>query len=200
MQIEPFERPIHHRKVMSDCIPVAFCQRRSDISYWTVDGRWREEKIMIQPGFAVAFATVLLTAQATADEATPPGNAGGRYVFSKQADGFLRLDTQSGAVALCSQQPVGWACKAAPEDRTVLENEIARLQSENAALKQELLSHGLALPSGAAAEPSGAQNSESSVRLPSDADIDRVIAFFDRVWQRFVEAVERAQKQVFNKS
>ena len=154
---------------------------------------------MIRPGIAVAFVAVLLAAPAPADEAAPD-TAGGRYVFSKQADGFLRLDTQSGAVALCSQQPVGFTCKAAPEDRVVLENEIARLQNENAALKQELLSHGLAQPSGMAPEPSGAQNGGSSVRLPSDADIDRVIAFFGRVWQRFVEAVERAQKQVFNKS
>lgn len=155
---------------------------------------------MIRPRLTVAFAAALLAAPATADEATPPDTAGGRYVFSKQADGFLRLDTQSGAVALCSQQPVGWACKAAPEDRTVLENEIARLQSENAALKQELLSHGLALPSGVAPESPSAQDSDSSVRLPSDADIDRVMAFFGRVWQRLVQAVERAQKQVFNKS
>jgi hypothetical protein len=187
-------------KVMPDSHPVAFREWGSDISYWSVRGLWREEKIMIRPGFAVAVATALLAAPAAADDATSPDTAGGRYVFSKQADGFLRLDTQSGAVALCSQQPVGWACKAAPEDRTVLENEIARLRSENVALKQELLSHGLALPSGVAPESPGAQNSESSVHLPSDADIDRVIAFFGRVWQRFVEAVERAQKQVFNKS
>jgi hypothetical protein len=199
MRMEPFAWPIRRRKVVPDSIPVAFCERRSDISYWTVRGLWREESIMIQYGIAVAFAAVLLAAPAAADEATPD-TAGGRYLFSKQADGFLRLDTQSGAVALCSQQSVGWACKAAPEDRSVLENEIARLQTENAALKQEVLSHGLALPSGMAPEPSGAQNGQSSVRLPSDADVDRVIAFFGRVWQRFVEAIERAQKQVFNKS
>ena len=102
--------------------------------------------------------------------------------------------------SLCSQQPVGWACEAAPEDRTVLENEIARLQSENAALKQELLSRGLALPPGMAPQPPGAQNGDSTVRLPSDVDVDRVIAFFSRVWQRFVEAISRAQKEVFNKS
>jgi hypothetical protein len=199
MRARRFERPIDRRKVVPNSIAVALREWRSDISYRTAQCPWREEKIMIRPGIAVALAVVLLAAAAPADEAAPD-TAGGRYVFSKQADGFLRLDTQSGAVALCSQQAVGWACKAAPEDRTVLENEIARLQNENGALKQELLSRGLALPSGVAPEPSGAQNGESSVRLPSDADIDRVIAFFGRVWQRFVEAVEHAQKQVFNKS
>ena len=42
----------------------------------------------------------------------------------------MRLDTQTGQVALCGRQTVGWACLAAPEDRTVLENEIARLRKK----------------------------------------------------------------------
>lgn len=154
---------------------------------------------MIKPGIAIVFAAILSIAPALADDAAPD-TAGGRYLFSKQADGYLRLDTQSGTVALCSQQPVGWACQTAPEDRALLESEVARLQNENAALKRELLSHGLELPPGMAPEPPGAQGGAPSVRLPSDADVDRVIAFFGRVWERFVDAIARAQKQVLNKS
>jgi len=111
----------------------------------------------------------------------------------------LRLDTQSGAVALCSERPVGWACQTAPEDRAVLENEIARLQSENAALKKVLLAHNLSLPPGAAPDTAGAQK-DMMLHLPSDADIDRAIAFVGQVWHRFVDALARVQKQVFNKS
>lgn len=155
---------------------------------------------------AVSVALVLAAASpiaAIADEATPD-TAGGRYMFAKQADGLLRLDTQTGEVALCSQQPVGWACEAAPEDRAVLENEIARLRAENAALKKDILSHGLPLPPGAAPEPSAAQSappqtSEPYLRLPSDAGIGRVVAFVGRAWHRLVEAIERAQQHVFNK-
>jgi hypothetical protein len=36
--------------------------------------------------------------------------------------------------------------------------------------------------------------------LPSDAEIDRMVAFVGQLWQRFVDAVARAQKQMFNKS
>ncbi len=147
---------------------------------------------------AVVIGAAVLIGQALADEATPDSE-GGRYVFSKQANGFLRLDSRSGAVALCTEQPVGWACQAAPEDRAVFENEIARLQSENAALKKVLLAHGLSLPLGVAPDAPAAQN-DSRLRLPSDADIDRAIAFVGRVWQRFIDAIARAQKQVFNKS
>jgi hypothetical protein len=154
--------------------------------------------VMKQIGVAIAVAAASLIGSARAEQAQPD-TEGGRYVFSKQADGFLRLDTQSGAVALCSEQPVGWACQAAPEDRTVFEAEIARLQNENAALKRALLAHSLPLPPGVAPDAATAPN-DSTLHLPSDADIDRAIAFVSRVWQRFMDAVARAQKQIFNKS
>ncbi len=156
------------------------------------------KQISISMTMAIALAAAALIAPARAD-APAPDSEGGRYVFSKQADGFLRLDTQSGAVALCSQQPVGWACQTAPEDRAVFENEIARLQSENAALKKVLLAHNLSLPPGVTPDSSGAQN-DAMLRLPSDADIDRAIAFVGQVLQRFMDTLARVQKQVFNKS
>ncbi len=147
---------------------------------------------------AVLIAPAILIGPAFAD-APAPDSEGGHYVFSKQANGFLRLDTQSGAVSLCSEQPVGWACQTAPEDRAVFENEIARLQSENAALKKVLLAHNLSLPPGVAPDTSSAQN-DSILRLPSDAEIDRALAFVGQVWQRFIDTLARVQKQVFNKS
>ena len=143
-------------------------------------------------------AAAVLVGPAPAQEPTPD-SGGGRYVFSKQADGFLRLDTQSGAVSLCREETVGWTCQAAPDDRALFEREIARLQSENAALKKILLAHNLTLPPGAVPETPAAQNSPS-LHLPSDAEIDRMVAFVGQLWQRFVDAVARAQKQMFNKS
>ena len=148
-----------------------------------------------------AAVACCLAMPAFADDATAqPDAAGGRYLFAKQADGFVRLDTQTGEVARCSQKAVSWACEAAPEDRAVLENEIARLRTENAALKKDILSRGLPLPADTMPEPPAAQNEGPALRLPSDADIDRVMAFVGRVWHRFVDAVERAQKQVLSKS
>jgi predicted PhzF superfamily epimerase YddE/YHI9 len=154
-------------------------------------------------GVAAFAAAVAVAAPASADDATPD-SAGGRYMFNKTADGVVRLDTQSGEVSLCSQKSVGWACEAVPEDRAVLENEIARLRAENAALKKDILARGLPLPPGAAPEPSAAQSSTSSnsitVPLPSDADIDRMTAFANKVWNSLKDMVERAQQQIFNKS
>jgi hypothetical protein len=157
-------------------------------------------------GKSMVLGIVALSMMVSArGESAPPDTAGGRYVFSKQADGFVRLDTQTGEVAICAPKTVGWACQAAPDDRTVLEDEIARLRSENAALKKDMLAHGLALPPGAPSQPPLVQNepppdAAPNLRLPNDAEIDRMVALAERVWHRLLDAIDRAQRQVFNKS
>jgi hypothetical protein len=154
--------------------------------------------IMFSKAVALVIAAVCLSTPVFADDATPDTN-GGRYTLNKVTDGFVRLDTQTGEVALCSQRAVGWACQAAPEDRAAFESEIARLRGENAALKQAMLSHGLPLPSGATPEPSASHDNDITIRLPDNADIDRAVAYVGRMWNRFVDAVNRAQKQMLNK-
>ena len=72
-----------------------------------------------------------------------------RFAYHKIDDGYLRLDLRSGEVATCRPNAGAWTCTLAPEERTALENEIARLQRDNARLKNALLEHGVALPSGA---------------------------------------------------
>ena len=156
---------------------------------------------MIRKAFAAVVAALVLTASALAEDSTTPPTDEARYSFHKVADGFLRLDKQTGEVALCGRQAVGWACLAAPEDRAVLENEIARLRKDNAALKEELLAHGLALPSGTTAEPPAAGGGPRvTIRLPNSADFDRVMVYVGRLWHRLVAAIANAQNQVLHRS
>src|SRR5262249_8427751 len=69
----------------------------------------------------------------------PPGaTENGRYAFYRVRESFMRLDTRTGQVSQCGWSVTGWACQAVPNERAALESEIARLQSENAALKREL--------------------------------------------------------------
>jgi len=154
---------------------------------------------MIAKACAAIAVGVCLLAPARADEA-PPGTGDARYAFDKTADGFVRLDLKTGEVSLCRGRTVGWTCQAAPDDRAVLENEIARLRTENAVLKKEILDHGLPLPSGTAPETAEAHENELTLRLPSDAEVNRFTAFVGRVWHRLVEAIAQAQKQMLNKS
>ena len=123
-----------------------------------------------------------------------PDSENGRYTFNQVADGMLRLDTRTGQVSLCAKKETGWACNTVPDERTALENEIARLQRENGVLKQEMVSRGIALPNTVTGLPPGATDKRElqlNVPLPSDAEIDRVMSTFEKIWRRLVDMVQK---------
>ena len=135
---------------------------------------------------------ILLSAPAA--QAQPmPDSENGRYSFSQVPDGMLRLDTRTGAVSLCARKDAGWACNTVPDERQALENEIARLQRENGALKKDMLARGLPLPGGVASVPSADKQRELQLKvpLPSDAEIDRVMSAFEKMWRRLIDMVQR---------
>jgi hypothetical protein len=142
---------------------------------------------------AVVFAALGTAAQAQTAPAAPDSE-NGRYSFSAVPDGMLRLDTRSGAVSLCAKQAAGWACNTVPDERQALENEIARLQRENGALKKDMLARNLPLPGGVSGAPQTAQQRELQLKvpLPSDAEIDRVMSAFEKMWRRLVEMMQKA--------
>ena len=123
---------------------------------------------------------------------TAPDSENGRYTFSTVPDGMLRLDTRTGAVSICSRKDANWACTTVPDERAALESEIARLQRENGALKKDMLARGLPLPGGVAGAPSSQQRELNlKVPLPSDAEIDRVMSAFEKMWRRLVDMVQK---------
>jgi hypothetical protein len=138
-------------------------------------------------------------------EGKPAENAEARFTFSRMNEGYVRLDNRTGQVSFCSKRTVGWTCQLAPEDRGVLESEIARLQEENVSLKKELLARGLPLPGSmkneppVKSQPPVAQN-ERPFGLPSDADLDRMKVMVERAWRRLVDMISTLQKDVLKKS
>jgi hypothetical protein len=123
-----------------------------------------------------------------------PDSENGRYTFNKVADGLLRLDTRTGQVSLCTKKEAGFACNTVPDERSALENEIARLQRENGLLKKDMLARNLPLPGGIASAPSADQQRELNLKvpLPSDAEIDRVMSAFEKMWRRLVDMVQKS--------
>ena len=138
------------------------------------------------------FLLMFLMFAPSAQAQTAPDSENGRYTFSQVPDGMLRLDTRTGAVSLCARKEAGWACNTVPDERQALENEIARLQRENGALKKDMLARGLPLPGGVASAPSAQQRELNlKVPLPSDAEIDRVMSAFEKMWRRIQEMVQK---------
>lgn len=139
----------------------------------------------------IALAFVLAT---PVQAQNTPDSADGRFTFHRADDGFLRLDGRSGQVSLCRRRSAGWECQAVPDERAALEGEIARLQTDNANLKRELLSRNLPLPGGIKPEAFG--RSDDRLQLPTDAELNRAMAFVEKVWKRMVEMIVTTQKEM----
>jgi hypothetical protein len=141
---------------------------------------------------SVIVLALTLAAIAAPAGAQTPDSENGRYTFSQVPDGTLRLDTRTGAVSICANKDSGWACNVVPDERTALENEIARLQSENGTLKKDMLARGLSLPGGVASAPAERQRELNlKVPLPSDAEIDRATSTLEKIWRRLVDMMQR---------
>lgn len=169
------------------------------------------------PASGIVLVSLLVASSSAAAESMPD-NENGRYAMSQVSDGVVRLDTRTGAVSNCNNSGAGWACYAVPDERAAYDAEIGRLQAENEKsraeiekLKTELASRAPtvegktdeALPKSDSlkkAEPKAAENPRKiEIPLPSDQDVDRVMSFLERAWQRLVEMANRMQKDVGGK-
>lgn len=144
-------------------------------------------------------AGCVLAAPAAFAQVPEAGSDDSRYSFNRIDDGYLRLDGRTGQVSLCSRRSSGWACQMVPDERSALEAEITRLQADNAALKKEMIARNLPLP-GTVEPEQPATKPESGLQLPSDADLNKVMTFMEKVWRRLVEMIGTLQKEILNRS
>ena len=141
--------------------------------------------------------TLLLAVPATATaQMMTPDSENGRYSSYPIADGVLRLDTRTGQMSRCSRNDAGWACMTIPDERVALEAEIARLQDQNAKLKKELLARGLPVPG--VSSPSVPEGPE--FKLPSDAEVDKIFSFLEKVWRRLIAMARTVQTDAEKKN
>lgn len=150
---------------------------------------------------AIALAAALTAGGfAVAAAQTVPDSENGRFAFRPVGEELLRLDGRTGQVSLCEKRTVGWSCLAVPDERQALETEISRLQRENAALKREMIARGLPLPGGLKPPQAERKSDELTLKLPNDADLDRMMGFMEKIWKRLVEMVQSMQKEIEKKS
>jgi hypothetical protein len=148
--------------------------------------------------FTLAITLPLAALTTAWAETATPDRQNGRFIFNPVADGVLRLDTRTGQVSECSRSDAGWACKLVPDERSALEMEIARLQEENTRLKNELLDRGP--PTAGAPGRSPAKPGDPELKLPSDAELDKVISFLEKAWRRLIEMGRNVLKDVERKN
>lgn len=94
-----------------------------------------------------------------------------RYELQKTENGYVRLDTESGAMSVCSERDGQLVCRMAADDRLALEDETERLRGELQALE---------------ARVAALEKRQSVLPLPTDGDIDRTLGVMERLLRGFV--------------
>ena len=143
----------------------------------------------------VVIAGSALAAAAAGAQPSSPEAGDARYTFHRADDGYLRLDGRSGQVSMCHRRTTGWQCQLVPDERAALEAEISRLQSDNAALKKELLSRSLPLPDGMRPDQPGSKSVQRP-QLPDDAELNRIMGVMEKIWRRMVEMIQSVQRDL----
>jgi hypothetical protein len=151
---------------------------------------------------ATAALAALLCGGLAASAQVAPDEAG-RFTIAPQDDGFLRLDTRSGAVSHCQKDSAGaWSCvpfNEADAARTdaidALEARIAVLSAELDALRADL--DRLKSEAGTAAPPPAAPSvpqPQAEPRLPDEAEFERALSFMEIVMRRFLTMVQEMKR------
>ncbi|MFN3745708.1 MAG: hypothetical protein ACK4TL_13475 [Hyphomicrobiaceae bacterium] len=114
--------------------------------------------------------------------------APGRFTMQPVEGGFLRLDTQTGAVSLCRPGTGNLVvCQPAQEEQG-LAQEIARLRAENLELKAEVkrLKETAGLTS-----PDTERPGKEKFQLPSEEDVDSALDYLERMFKKFRDRLRR---------
>lgn len=96
----------------------------------------------------------------------------GRYVLEKVEQGYLRLDSETGVMALCAAKAGVWECETVKDSGLDLAQELSRLKAENDALKSRI----------AELEKGGGMT-----KLQSDQEVDRMMDVFGKMFDRFLD-------------
>lgn len=84
------------------------------------------------------MAAGLATASPVLAQSPDADTQNGRYTMTPAPDGFLRLDTRTGAVSRCMLSADSVQCRAGADERGALNQEIDRLSQDNADLRRKL--------------------------------------------------------------
>lgn len=128
-------------------------------------------KLVLIPAALVS----LIAASAFSEEAD-------RYRLEKSANGYVRMDTQTGAMSLCEERSGQLVCKTAADERAAFQDEVDRLQNSVKALDERV----------AKLENSLAARFEST--LPSEEDFNKTMGYMERFLRSFMDIVKDMDK------
>ncbi|HEY4191137.1 MAG TPA: hypothetical protein VGM46_00685 [Mesorhizobium sp.] len=106
----------------------------------------------------------------------------GRYRLEKSTDGYIRMDTQTGAMSRCEDRAGQLVCRMAADERSAYQNEIDDLQDSVKALDARV----------GKLENSLSARLES--KLPSEEEFNKTMSYMERFMRGFMGIVKDMDK------
>src|SRR5262249_17409983 len=134
----------------------------------------------------IALAAMAMTAQAA-------GETDHRYSMTPTDGGVVRLDTQTGAMALCKKTDDRWACEDMNDSQRAMRDELDKLKAENKSPKDQVehLEATLGLGENDSTEP----RPTHQFTLPSEQDVDKAFDYLEAMLKKFHDRMEKLKQE-----
>jgi hypothetical protein len=129
---------------------------------------------------SIALAAILAALSVTAVAQDQPA---GRYALQSSVDGFVRLDTRTGAVSHCGRRDGLWFCEPFAEEGAALTTRVEALEAEVKTLREQL--------ARLTARPPAATG---TLDTPSDEELEKALGFSETVMKRFFGMVREMKE------
>lgn len=125
-------------------------------------------------------------------EETKAEETSGRYSMTTTPNGVVRLDRETGAMAVCTGTAGQWSCQDMNDSQRTLTAEIDRLRAENKSLKEQLdhVDQNLGLNDNGSDTPP-----KPKFTLPTEQDVDRAFDYLEAMAKKIHERLDRLQEQ-----
>jgi hypothetical protein len=97
----------------------------------------------------------------------------GRFMMEKTDEGYIRMDTQTGAMSICEAEDGQIVCKMAADERAAFDSDIKALEDRIAVLEQRM-EGGVPL------------FSDRNNGLPSEEEFERGLGYMEEFMRRFM--------------
>ncbi|MCY0093406.1 hypothetical protein [Hoeflea ulvae] len=123
--------------------------------------------------FSASALTLILSGQAFAEEPLAS-----RFTMEKTENGFVRMDTATGEMSICTERSGQLVCRLATDERRAFEESLTELSARVTALETRLDS----------------LESAGETEIPDEAELDRAIGAMEKMMRRFFGMIEELQR------
>jgi hypothetical protein len=134
------------------------------------------------------FAAISGAALISIASAEPAVETKGRYSMTPVEGGFMRLDSESGAVSICTRKSDQWACEPV-DDKAASSDDKGRLEAENKELKDRIRALEDSQSQGKAPSDNGPPG--GITKLPTEKEVDEALDYVERMYKKFRDRIQK---------